>query len=51
MDPFGKSSFDITVTGYMEISIDPFCMCSFYITDTGTWKFPWTLEVNLVFFI
>ena len=34
MDSFSKCSFDITVTGYVEISIDPFCKSSFYITDT-----------------
>ena len=49
MGPFCKSSFNITVAGYMEISMDPFSKSSFYITDTGTWKFQWTLSVNLVF--
>ena len=52
MDPLGKSSFYITDTGTcMEISMDPFSKSSFYITDTGTWKFPWTLSVNLVFIL
>ena len=33
------------------ISMDPFSKSSFYITDTGTWNFPWTLPVNVVFIL